>query len=268
MIVRHSLRIKNGRVHKEFVKRQHFRRELNALESLQPHPFVAELLEHAERQTKVKFWGVIVMPYYRGCDLHTWLEAHTDGTEIRTVRYIFKKVLIALDYAKKMGYYHRDVKLENIVLDARGNVKLIDWELSTTDETTDRRVGTAEYMAFEVINQTMHSCEKADVWSLAVTLFVLATGKRPYSSQIIDGEQYYNENLSCIFRKRWKRFWAPLPKVSSDFKACIQAMLAKDPCKRPTYEDLMFFDIFAKPEACPREVEAEIRRTINEYPLE
>ena len=78
--------------------------------------------------------------------IYIWITVNNNGSSIEFVRYVFKKVLLAYDYAEKHSIFHRDIKPENILIDENGVVKLIDWECSFQQYST-KRVGTFEDMA-------------------------------------------------------------------------------------------------------------------------
>ena len=264
---RHSLRRQGKFMLKEFVKESSFWRELRALKLLQPHPFITEMVDHWNSETDDNFIGVVKLQYYDGCDIHTWIDYHSIGSKPKFVKYVFKKVLLAYDYAHKHSIYHRDIKPENIMLNERGIVKLIDWELCSFDPYSNKRVGTEEYMAEEVHLRKTYSCMKSDVWSLAVVMFGLATGKRAYTN-ITTGKYGQDPWLSTIYDKRWKSFWVQLergrsfPVLDDDFKICIQNMLEKNPNYRPTIEELLCDDIFYEPLTTKEEVVEEMRSTL------
>ena len=90
---------------------------------------------------------------------------------------------------------HRDIKLENILLDeTRERVKMIDFGFSTCIPH-DRKVkifcGTPSYMAPEIVSKIEYSGPPADIWALGVLLFALLCGKFPFRGQN-DKELYTN----------------------------------------------------------------------------
>ena len=264
---RHGLRRQGKFMLKEFAKTGSYLRELKAIKALQPHPFVTEMVEHWNTESKVKFLGVIKLKFYDGCDIHTWIDYHSIGSELKFVKYVFQKVLLAYDYAVKQSIYHRDIKPENIMLNERGIVKLIDWELCSFTPYSRKRVGTEEYMAEEVHLKKYYHCMKSDVWSLAVVMFGLATGKRPYT-YIETGIYGQDPWLSSMYDKRWKSFWLQLergrsfPILDDDFKLCMQNMFEKNPEDRPTIEDLLCDDIFYGPLITPEQIVEEMQSTL------
>jgi len=258
-MARHSLRVRGNFILKEFSKKSSFHREAMALKRLQPHPFITELKESYTTEACNKFVGVLTLQYYRGCDLHAWIDIKKKGSSMPFVRYVFKKILLAYDYAAKHNIYHRDIKPENIMIDEVGMVKLIDWELCSFNKFSSRRVGTAEYMSEEVHNGELYECLKSDIWSLAVVMFCLATGKRPYES-ITRSDPRDDEWIEVIYNKEWRRFWNShqqskhFPTLPAAFKYCIEKMLKEEAEDRASLEEIMTSTFFMGDEMEPKEV--------------
>lgn len=256
---RHGFRVRGNFVLKEFSKKSSFERELLALKRLQPHPFVTELNDSYMTEAYSKFVGVLTLRYYRGCDLHYWIDSKNKGSSMPFVRYVFKKILLAYDYAAKHSIYHRDLKPENIMIDEFGMVKLIDWELCSFNKFSSRRVGTPDYMSQEVHNGELYECIKSDTWSLAVVMFCLATGKRPYES-ITCSDPRDDEWVEAIYNKEWRRFWSShqhnrhFPTLPVAFKYCIENMLKEEAEERASLEEIMMSTFFIGDEMEPKEV--------------
>ena len=105
---------------------------------------------------------------------------------------LFKQLVDALNYGSKRGINHRDLKLENLIIINPSNnaepnpeerLVIIDWGLCAVDAETkssERWVGSPDYVAPEILLHETYVPEKADVWSLGVLLFILLTGKLPF----------------------------------------------------------------------------------------
>ena len=97
-----------------------------------------------------------------------------------------------------MNIAHRDIKLENIILDDTLNPKIIDFGFSTCIEK-DKKIkifcGTPSYMAPQVVQRKEYRGEGADVWALGVMLFVCITGIFPFKGST-DQELYKKINSS------------------------------------------------------------------------
>jgi MAP/microtubule affinity-regulating kinase len=81
---------------------------------------------------------------------------------------------------------HRDIKLENVLLDARGNVKLIDFGFSTcipNDKKVKLFCGTPSYMAPEIVSKTEFCGPPTDIWATGVLLYTFFNGCFPFRGQ-------------------------------------------------------------------------------------
>ena len=95
---------------------------------------------------------------------------------------------------------HRDLKLENVLLDAKGNVKLTDFGLSSTYYNNIMRtfVGTPGYQPPEILSGSEYN-EKCDVWSLGVCLYAMLTGNLPFSTQNMNARSLIDDVMSFVY---------------------------------------------------------------------
>ncbi len=124
------------------------------------------------------------MEYLSGLSLGTYLKAQPNGKiPEKTCKKIFKQLTKSLAYMHDLHIAHRDIKLENIILDEDLNPKLIDFGFSTCIQPSDKVkifCGTPSYMAPEVVERREYRGETADIWALGVLLFVSLTGIFPF----------------------------------------------------------------------------------------
>lgn len=122
------------------------------------------------------------------------------GEEI--VKFQFLQICHAISHMHKNGYAHLDVKLENILLDERFNIKVADMgvslDVSQSDGLCDSRRGTVTYMAPEVnhlLLGEMYDAYKADVYSLGMCLYVLIFGEFPVKESEQNSTMYDSETM-------------------------------------------------------------------------
>lgn len=156
-------------------------------------------------------------------------------------------MLCALQSLHSLSIIHRDVKLENIFIDAEGGVKLGDFGLtmSQRQESAISPVGTVEYMAPEVValppvdavltgavaaSDISPTGESVDIWALGVTLYELATGRLPFEGRD------KAEIKASITAYRLAAFGRHVSPVCQDF---IKSMLAYSPLDRPAASALL-----------------------------
>ena len=97
-----------------------------------------------------------------------------------------------LDYLHTEGISHRDIKLENVLLDNNNNVKLIDFGFSTQFSPRKKVkmfCGTPSYMAPEIVSRVEYCGPPSDIWASGVLLFCLLNGYFPFKGQS-DAELY------------------------------------------------------------------------------
>ena len=104
------------------------------------------------------------------------------------MRKYFSQVLLALEYChNEVGIIHRDIKPDNLLIDANDNIKLSDFGVSQmlpTDgcDKIKSNAGSAYFYSPEACIGTMYRGRLNDIWACGITLFFLATGKYPFVS--------------------------------------------------------------------------------------
>lgn len=224
------------------------RREAQTM-SLISHPNV--LSAYCSFVVEHDLW--VVMPYMAGGScLHIMKSAFPDGFEEPVIATFLKECLKALEYLHSHGHIHRDVKAGNILVDAKGAIKLGDFGVSACmfdngDRQRSRNtfVGTPCWMAPEVLEQVHGYDFKADIWSFGITALELAHGHAPFSKYppmkvLLMTLQNAPPGLDY---ERDRRF-------SKSFKEMIAMCLVKDPAKRPTAEKLLRHSFFKHAKSC------------------
>ena len=170
-----------------------------------------------------------MIEYVSGGSLYTYLKtkASRQMAEVEA-KYLFKQLVLAVDYCHQRSITHRDIKLENILLnDEKNKVKLIDFGFSTCIPN-DRKVklfcGTPSYMAPEIVSKQEYSGPPAEVWAMGVLYFALLCGKFPFKGQ----------NDRELFRKICKYDLEFTPNVSLSAKSFLFRIMKKDPDQRLT----------------------------------
>ena len=96
------------------------------------------------------------------------------------VRFYAAEILLALNYIHSKGIVYRDLKLENLLLDASGHIKITDFGLVKEgigfNDTTSTFCGTPEYLAPEILEEENYG-KNVDWWALGVVMYELMTGR-------------------------------------------------------------------------------------------
>lgn len=151
------------------------------------------------------------------------------GLHERYVVFYAACVVTALEYVHKRGVLYRDLKLENLVVDAEGYAKLIDFGLSKSNATqmTERSwtmCGSAEYMAPEILQHKVYD-QRVDLWSFGILLYEMLFGSTPFyhANKREQGRRIISEPV--LFPDNYEQ---KHPAVC----ALIQTLLEKDPALR------------------------------------
>ena len=181
---------------------------------------------------------VIVEEFVPGGELYYHIQKHRNITEDQA-RFYAAELVVALEFLKEAGVLFRDLKPENLMLDAQGHLKLIDFGLSTlVPPTTDdplyvREVfartfcGTAEYLAPEVIQGNYYGMA-VDIWGLGCVLYEILTGYPPF----------YSNNQQTMFHRILHEPLRTPANFSSDLTSLLSVLLQKDWRKRPSLNNI------------------------------
>ncbi|XP_020653050.3 NUAK family SNF1-like kinase 2 [Pogona vitticeps] len=202
----------------------HIRREIEIMSSLN-HPHIIAVHEVFENSSKI----VIVMEYASKGDLYDYIGERQRLTE-QEARHLFRQVVSAVYYCHKNGIVHRDLKLENILLDANGNIKIADFGLSNVfqqDRLLQTFCGSPLYASPEIVNGRPYKGPEVDSWSLGVLLYILIHGAMPFDSH--DYKTLVKQITSGDYRE---------PTKLSDACGLIRWMLMVNPERRATIEDI------------------------------
>ena len=125
------------------------------------------------------------------------------------IRSYLAQMALAIKYLHENHILHRDIKLNNILIDEFGHFKLSDFGISTKlgeDKLAETSVGTPYYLSPEIITNIPYD-HKSDIWMFGCTLYELTTGRKPFEG----------ESLQEIFFKVMNEDPLPIPEKYSFF---------------------------------------------------
>ncbi|KAJ2014403.1 hypothetical protein GGI14_004865 [Coemansia sp. S680] len=191
-------------------------REIKLL-SLLYHPNIVRLYDVVQTP---KF-TMIVMEHNSGGELLHNIRKRGRLHE-NEARGFFRQIVSAMDYTHRNCIIHRDLKLENVMLDHENRIRIIDFGFANTfewDKQLDTFCGSPFYAAPEMVNGIKYTGPEVDIWSMGVILFFMLCGRTPFEG----------ENLKEIYDKISRgRFTMP-PFLSGEAQHLLQQMLTVSP---------------------------------------
>ncbi|XP_067336591.1 MAP/microtubule affinity-regulating kinase 3a isoform X21 [Channa argus] len=188
------------------------------------HPNIVKLFEVIETERTL----YLVMEYASGGEVFDYLVAHGRMKE-KEARAKFRQIVSAVQYCHQKHIVHRDLKAENLLLDADMNIKIADFGFSnefTLGNKLDTFCGSPPYAAPELFQGKKYDGPEVDVWSLGVILYTLVSGSLPFDGQ----------NLKEL-RERVLRGKYRIPfYMSTDCENLLKRFLVLNPGKRGTLE--------------------------------
>ncbi|GLT86283.1 hypothetical protein SLE2022_044290 [Rubroshorea leprosula] len=194
----------------------------------------------------------IVMEYAAGGELFERI-CNAGRFSEDEARYFFQQLISGVSYCHSMQICHRDLKLENTLLDGSPAplLKICDFGYSKSSLLHSRpksTVGTPAYIAPEVLSRREYDGKMADVWSCGVTLYVMLVGAYPFEDQ--EDARNFRKTINRILSVQYK-----IPDyvhISQDCKHLLSRIFVANPAKRITIKEIRSHPWFLK--NLPREL--------------
>ncbi|XP_051143743.1 CBL-interacting serine/threonine-protein kinase 11-like [Andrographis paniculata] len=202
-------------------------REISIMSRLS-HRHVVKIFEVLATKRKI----YIVMEYLKGGELFSRVSKGRFSEDLG--REYFHQLISAVSFCHRRGVYHRDLKLENMLLDENGVLKVSDFGLSAlkdqvrADGLLHTLCGTPAYVAPEILAKKGYDGAKVDVWMCGVILFVLTAGYLPFN----------DHNLMNMYRKIYKGEFRCPKWMSPDLRRFIARLLDTNPARRITIDEI------------------------------
>ena len=191
------------------------------------HPAVTKILETFETEQ----YMLIIMEYISGGNLQNFVKKRRKLCE-KTSRILFRQLIQGIKYIHSKGIVHRDIKLENILLDLNNIVKICDFgvgKLTHKGQKLLGQCGTPVYMAPEIIKGEGYEGFPVDIWSSGVALYIMLSGNIPFNRDKTHDLQ------SAIINLPYKN----IDGVSDSANDLLKNILEKDPVKRYTPDQIL-----------------------------
>ena len=201
--------------------------EVGILLRLNRHPNVVKLFETFETGRHI----LLVMELCAGGDLLNYVRKRKKLDE-QSAKYLFKQLIEGLGYLHARNVLHRDIKLDNILLDGKGIVKIADFGVSKQvrpGEIMREQCGTPAYIAPEIIRDRGYTGFKADLWSAGVVLYAMLYGTVPFKAN----------NMQDLHKLILAAKYNLKDEISEGAKSILRALLEPDPVKRLTIKQVL-----------------------------
>ena len=210
------------------------------------HPNITKILEvfHDEG------YMLIIMEYINGGNLFSFVKKRRKLSE-KIAKFLFRQIILGIKHIHSQNIVHRDIKLENIIIDLNNNVKICDFGigkiLKSPEELLYDKCGTPMYMAPEIFlcnKTTGYKGFPVDIWASGITLYIMLTGTLPFKINNKNNDELslkhiknkYNTNLqSQIINYNPKK----IEFISDEANNLLNGLLFKDPEKRLTCEEIL-----------------------------
>ena len=168
----------------------------------------------------------LIMEYVKGKELLAYINEKNKLNENESC-YYFQQIISGIEYLEKLKIVHRDIKLENIIIEDNKNIKILDFGLSNFYQKNNilySSCGSLCYASPEMVEGKKYSGSCVDIWSSGIVLFAMLCGYLPFTDsneqklfkKIVEGKLYFPHYLS------------------EQAKDLLNKVLTKDPLKRIT----------------------------------
>ncbi|KAI9302177.1 kinase-like domain-containing protein [Cunninghamella echinulata] len=199
--------------------------EIHILHTLRkiPHDNCGDMMDYFEDDD---YYYIVMELHGAGMDLFDYIELK-DTMHESEIKVIFKQIALAVQHLHKHKIVHRDIKDENVVMDHRGGIRLIDYGSAAYIKSGRRYetfVGTLDYAAPEILKGHTYEGPPQDVWALGILLYTLIYRENPFYD--------IDEIMASELR---------VPFIFSDGLSVdlVQKMLERDVSKRLSIDEVL-----------------------------
>ena len=227
--------------------------ETNLMQKLN-HPNITKILEMFEDNKFI----LIIMEYINGGNLFSFVKKRRKLSE-KISKFLFRQIILGIKHIHSKDIVHRDIKLENILIDLNNRIKICDFGigviLNSEDDLLYDQCGTPMYMAPEIILSSKKKGYKGfpvDIWSAGIALYIMLSGTLPFNIKKLNKKNKNSENTSSeedislshnnnyelqysIINKNPKH----IEKISDEARDLLHGLLNKDPNKRLTIDQIL-----------------------------
>jgi len=198
-----------------------------AILKLLKHQSVIRLYETFESKKHILF----IVELCAGGDLLNYVRKRRRLKE-PVAKIVFKQIIEGLQYCHYKEILHRDIKLDNILLNAMGHIKVGDFGVSRRVKKGERvydQCGTPAYIAPEILRDKGYEGFAADIWSAGVALYAILYGTVPFKGN----------DMKSLQKQILKGKYVLKDDISMEARDLLRRMLEVDPNKRITENEIL-----------------------------
>lgn len=184
------------------------------------HPNVVKLYETFEADKHV----CLVLELCAGGDLLNYVRKRRRLKE-NYAKFLFRQIIEGISHIHSKSILHRDIKLDNILLDGKGVIKIGDFGVSKLVKRNEKmydQCGTPAYIAPEILRDKGYYGFAADIWSAGVVLYAMLYGTVPFKAN----------NMNELHKLIMKAKYTLKDDISEDARDLLKGLLERDPTKR------------------------------------
>ena len=228
-----------------------FQKEIQMLEKVSSlkNPYIVNLIEFGEGPIKIdskpsRNLQYFVLEYASKGEIFDYIYCYQKGLKEKYAKVDFKMILKGVQACHNAGICHRDLKMQNILVDEFFNPKICDFGFATEIKgedgsgKLDQYLGTLNYAAPEIFLHRPYNGIKVDIFSLGVVLINLVTCKIGFL-QATRRDKYYRYIMIKNYNKYWNSVKDQIGEMSEDLKTLYLRMVSFNPDERPTIEEIL-----------------------------
>ena len=213
-------------------KRKCVYREIEIMKNID-HKNIVKLHEVIQTSKQI----LIIMEYINGISMREYYNKNIKHQKLNPqkeliIKNFFIQIFSAMSYVHKNHMAHRDIKLENILIDKNQQIKIIDFGFgmyNPNDKLQGFFCGTPNYMPPEIIVKKHYIGQKADLWSLGVLLYKMLCADFPF----------FGSNEKELYKMSRKGKFNIPDYISNNVKVILIGLINVNPDKRMSCDDVL-----------------------------
>ena len=228
-----------------------FKKEISIHEkvSLIKNPYIINLIDYGKvsiksTQRPLENKHFAILEYAPKGELYEYIFNTINGLREKYAKLIFRKILEGVQAFHNLGICHRDLKLQNILMDEFFIPKICDFGFATEilekdgSDKLNEFVGTKSSAAPEILLSKPYSGIKVDIFSLGVILINLVTKSFGFINAH-ESDNYYNYIINGEYNLYWKAVKGQIREISDELKNLYLKMVSFNPDERPNIEEIL-----------------------------